>query len=249
MAGVDRAETSRIAHTNHPVAAPVSDRAVARLLDRLDPPRGARVLDLGCGSGAWLVELLVARPDLTALGVDTHLHPDRVARAASRGVADRLTWHEGDARDWWDGGYGAVLCVGASHAFGGTVPMLGAVATHLAPGGRALVGDAFWARPPSRAAQAALDAGPDDFPDLHGFVALAGASGWAVTYAHVSTEGEWDDYEWSWTGSLTEWALRADTDPSERRHALDAADQHRRDWLDGYRGELGFVTAVLTRPT
>lgn len=26
-------------------------------------------------------------------------------------------------------------------------------------------------------------------------------------YAHVSDVAEWDDYEWSWTGSLTEWAL------------------------------------------
>ncbi len=249
MTPVDRAETSRIAHTHHPVAAPVSDASVARLLDRLDPAEAARVLDLGCGSGAWLVELLARRPDLTALGVDTHLHPDRVVRAAARGVADRLTWYEGDAREWWDGGYGAVLCVGASHAFGGTQPMLDAVATHLAPGGRALVGDAFWARSPSRAAQAAIDAGPGDFPTLDGFLALTDTHGWAVTYAHVSTEAEWDDYEWSWTGSLTEWALRPETGAADRRHALDVAERHRRDWLEGYRGQLGFVTAVLARTT
>jgi SAM-dependent methyltransferase len=244
---VDRAETSRIAHAHHPFAAPVSDVSVARLLGRLDPPRGSRVLDLGCGSGAWLVELLAGRPDLTAIGVDTHLHPDRVARANARGVADRLTWHEGDAAAWWDGGHGAVLCVGASHAFGGPAEMLDAVATHVAPGGRALVGDGFWEGQPSVSAQEALGAGPDDFPTLTELVDLAEGGGWAVTYAHVSSAGEWDDYEWSWTGSLTEWALRPDTDPGDRAHALDAAEQHRRAWLEGYRGELGFVTLVLAR--
>jgi precorrin-6B methylase 2 len=245
--GVDRAETSRIAHAHHPVAAPLSDASVARLLERLDPAEGTRVVDLGCGSGAWLVELLARRPDLTALGIDTHLHPDRVARAASRGVGDRLTWFEGDAGDWWDGGYGAVLCIGASHAFGGTAGMLDAVATHLRPGGRALVGDAFWESPPSAATQAALDATPADFPTLAGFVDLVAEHGWAIVHAHVSTSGEWDEYEWSWTGSLTDWALHEATDPAERDEALEVADRHRRDWLEGYRGELGFVTAVLVR--
>jgi SAM-dependent methyltransferase len=244
---VDRAETSRIAHTHHPVAAPLSDASVARLLDRLDPPRGARVLDLGCGSGAWLVELLARRPDLTALGIDTHLHPDRLARAASRGVGDRLTWHEGDAADWWDGLHGAVLCVGAGHAFGGPAEMLEAVSTHVAPGGRALVGDGFWERPPSEAAQSALDAGPDDFPSLAGLLELAEDSGWVVAYAHVSSAAEWDDYEWSWTGSLAEWAVRPETSAEDRASALEAAAEHRRAWLEGYRGELGFLTAVLVR--
>ncbi len=244
---MDRAETSRIAHTHHPFAAPASGATVARLLERLDPPEGSRVLDLGCGSGAWLVELLARRRDLSAVGVDTHLHPDRLALAAARGVGDRLTWYEGDAGDWWDGGYGSVLCVGAAHAFGGPRDMLTAIATHLAPGGRALVGDGFWERTPSPAAQAALGAGPTDFPSLSGLVDLAKATGWAVTYAHVSSAEEWDDYEWSWTGSLTEWALRPGTHPADRAHVLEVADEHRSGWLEGYRGELGFLTAVLAR--
>ena len=244
---MDRADISRIAHSHHPVAAPVSAPSLDRLLARLDPPQGGRVLDLGCGPGAWLVELLARRPDLTAVGVDLHLHPERVERAAARGVADRLTWVEGDAAHWWDGQYGAVLCIGASHAFGGTAAMLDVLGTHLLPGGRCLVGDGFWEGPPSAPALAALEATPDDFPSLAGLVAVAAEHGWAVTYAHVSSAEEWDDYEWSWTGSLTEWALRADTEPPDREQALEAADEHRRQWLEGYRGELGFLTAVLTR--
>ena len=31
----------------------------------------------------------------------------------------------------------------------------------------------------------------------------------------------------------------------EREQVLAAARTHRRDWVEGYRGELGFVTAVL----
>jgi hypothetical protein len=66
-----------------------------------------------------------------------------------------------------------------------------------------------------------------------------------VGYAHVSSAPEWDDYEWSWTGSLVEWARSDAPSDADREQALTAARTHRRQWVEGYRGELGFVTAVL----
>ena len=69
--------------------------------------------------------------------------------------------------------------------------------------------------------------------------------GFEVGYAHVSSAQEWDDYEWSWTGSLVEWARSDAPSDADREQALIAARTHRRQWVEGYRGELGFVTAVL----
>lgn len=60
---------------------------------------------------------------------------------------------------------------------------------------------------------------------------------------------EWDDYEWSWAGSLTEWALREALTDDDRREALEIARAHHDEWLRGYRGQLGFVTVVLYDPT
>ncbi len=106
-------------------------------------------------------------------------------------------------------------------------------------------GDAIWDAPPTDAALVALEATADELPDLAGLVALAGDHGYEVAHGHVSTLAEWDEYEWSWTGSLADWSLAEGRAPDDRAEALGAARAHRDAWLGGYRGVLGFATLVL----
>ena len=247
-AGVDR-RLSSIAHRHHPIAAPVHGVTVNRLLRRADRQPAARILDLGCGEGAWALQALAHHPDGHADGVDIDRHAlDRAATAAAeRGLADRLTLHEREARGYVpDGDYDLVLCVGATHAFGGFTETLEAAGRHVHPDGVLMVGECFWEVPPTPAALAALDAKPADYTDLAGLVATAERAGWTPVYAHISDTAEWDNYEWSWTGSLTEWALDNPGHP-DAAAALALAREHRDKWLRGYRKVLGFVTLVLRR--
>ncbi|MGY1689209.1 SAM-dependent methyltransferase [Geodermatophilus sp. SYSU D01105] len=243
---MDRALASAVAHRWHPIAAPLSDESVRLLLDRLEPPEGARVLDLGCGSGAWLLPLLAARPGLTGVGVDLSAPALTEARrqARLRGLTDRVELVEGDAAAYDGGRFDVVVCVGASHVFGGPAGTLSAVRDHLRPGGQALFGDGFWERGPSSQALAGLGAEPGELPDLAGLTAEVAGQGYEPGYGHLSTAAEWDEYEWCWTGALTGWALREAPD-GDRDAALEMARTHRRQWLHGYRGELGFLTVVL----
>ncbi|MGP3684272.1 SAM-dependent methyltransferase [Streptomyces sp. IBSNAI002] len=245
---MDRRQISSIAHTDHPVAAPLSDDSVRDLLDRALPEAGARLLDLGCGSGTWLMRALGPRPDLRADGVDSDARAVAAAgrAAAEAGLGDRIAFHAQDAAEFGSPHrYGLVLSIGAAHAFGGLLPTLKAADSHLAPGGSVLVGECFWEREPDRKT---LDAGfaADDYDSLATTVDRVTAAGWLPLHAHVSTLREWDDYEWSWTGSLTRWALDHPGHP-DHGQALETAAGHRAAWLHGYRGTLGFVTLLLRR--
>jgi SAM-dependent methyltransferase len=240
---------SSIAHTHHPIAAPVLGVNVNRLLRRAGRQPAARILDLGCGEGAWAMQALAHCPDGHADGVDINPYAlERAATAAAdRGLADRLTLHERDARGYVpDGDYDLVLCVGSTHAFGGFTETLALAGRHVHPDGVLLVGEGFWEVPPPPGALAALDVKAEDYTDLAGLVDIAGQAGWEPVYAHISDTAEWDDYEWSWTGSLTEWALDNPGHP-DAAAALTLAREHREQWLRGYRKVLGFVTLVLRR--
>ena len=203
------------------------------------------MLDLGSGHGVWLLELLAARGDLTGVGVDLSL-PDGLAESTEgSGVGDRVRWQEADAARWSGGVFDVVMCVGASHAFGGLAATLAAVRRHLRPGGQVLLGDVFWQSAPTPQALSALQAAAEDFPDLPGLLAHVEKASFEPGFGHVSTLAEWDDYEWSWTASLIDWALHQAPTDAEREQALAAAREHRHQWLNGYRQVLGFATLVL----
>ncbi|GIH80929.1 SAM-dependent methyltransferase [Planobispora longispora] len=245
---MDRQLISAVAHTDHPIAAPVSETHLERLLTRAKLGAGARILDLGCGEAAWTLRALELYPDATADGVDISARALAAAAkgAGARGLADRIGLHETPAAGFTAAEpYDLVLCVGATHAFGGLAATVEGVRRFLRPGGLALVGEGFWEAPPTPEALAELEATPDEFADLPGTVAVAEEAGFRVVYGHTSELAEWDEYEWSWTGSLTRWAL--DHPGPDGEAALAAALEHRDMWLNGYRGVLGFVTLLLRR--
>ncbi|MEV0388410.1 class I SAM-dependent methyltransferase [Nonomuraea sp. NPDC050643] len=248
---MERDLISHLAHGDHPISAPVSEGNLERLLTRAKLPPQARILDLGCGEAAWLIRALTLYPDATADGVDISEHAlsGAAEEAARRGVADRLRLHHSPAADHTaDVPYDLVLCVGSTHAFGGLAETLNAVRPRLRPSsGLALIGETFWERPPSPELLSLLDTKLDDYADLAGTVERMEGAGFATVYGHTSTRAEWDDYEWSWTGTLTRWAL--DHPGPDGDTALTAARGHRDVWLNGYRDVLGFTTLLLRTTT
>lgn len=141
---MDRQKLAALAHSDHPISAPVSESVVDSLLDRAIRRPDAHVLDLGCGEGAWLLRALRTHPDITAVGVDISQEGfDRTLQSATRlGVEDRLELLQQDVRRYQSPRKAdVVLSVGAAYAFGELLPTLRAAREHLAEDGTVLLGD------------------------------------------------------------------------------------------------------------
>src|SRR5690606_33690977 len=91
-------------------------REVARLLDLLALPVGARVLDVPCGQGRHVHLLAEAGLDVTGLDYSAHL----LKAARKRGTARTLRYVRGDMRtlpDEWSGRFDAVVNLFTSFGF------------------------------------------------------------------------------------------------------------------------------------
>ena len=216
---------------------PLSEEHADLLLDRLDP-KGSTV-DLGCGWGELLLRA-VERSGGTGIGVDTD--PAGLARgrsgAAARGLAERVTFVEQPAADW-RGQADRALCIGASHAFGGSRAMLEALA-EVVPRGRVLVGDGCWPSPPTPAALEIFGTDVLALPDL---VEACRATGWRLLHLTTADQREWDDFESRHRAGQQEWLLDNEPDPQVQERL----DHRWQEYLTVYRGVLGLAYLVLAR--
>ncbi|MGC5022062.1 SAM-dependent methyltransferase [Micromonospora sp. DT47] len=228
---------------------PLSEEHAALLLRRLDIRSGARVLDLGCGWGELLLRAVAVggvdgAAATTGIGVDTD--DDALARgrelATDRSLDKHVTFVKGEAAAWREPA-DRVLCVGASHAFGGTAAALEALAEFVRPGGRLLFGDGYWERPPTTEA---VEIFGEETVALADLIEHARGLGWRVLHLSTADQREWDDFEATWRAGRQEWLLEHPQDPraTEVREWLDA---RLREYVSTYRGVLGLGYLVLGR--
>ncbi|WP_078876985.1 class I SAM-dependent methyltransferase [Streptomyces sp. 150FB] len=235
---------------------PLSPARAAGMVDRLARSRPSTVLDLGCGWGELLLQLLVAAPGAVGVGVDTDtgLLARGRGNAEARGLADRVEFVASPVADFvrTAGTAGDLtLCVGSSHVFSDaappahTVESLRALREMAGTGGRVLFGEGFWQRPPTAGELAGMwpDTSSDEFTDLAGLVALAAGAGFRPLWIETASMDEWEHFESAYLLSREEW-LAAHGDHAEADTVRAALDTHRSHWL-AYRGILGFAYLTL----
>ncbi|MBA3525057.1 MAG: class I SAM-dependent methyltransferase [Geodermatophilaceae bacterium] len=223
--------------------APLSERRAEELLDRLDLRPGQSLLDVGCGWGELLLRAARAcGGGCVATGVDT----DRWAlrrgadAALERGLDVRFV--PAEARDWAEPA-DRVLCVGASHAWGGTRHALTALAALVHPDGRLLFGDACWERTPSPAAAEMFGAEVLPLADV---VRAAMGAGWRILDVSTSDQQEWDSFESAYRLARQVWLL-AHPDSRHAPRIRDQVDSQLTTYVSTYRAQLGFCYLVMAR--
>jgi SAM-dependent methyltransferase len=120
----------------------MKDAVAAPFLERV--PKGAEVLEVGCGGGQLAIEIARERPDLRYVGLD--LSHEQVARADKRGarLAPRLSFVQGSALElpYEDGRFGVVLSVASIKHWPDPARGLSECVRVLAPGGLLVVVEA-----------------------------------------------------------------------------------------------------------
>jgi SAM-dependent methyltransferase len=224
---------------------PLSEAHADVLIESLAVNGAGSVLDLGCGWAELLIRVLRASDEgCMGTGVDTDgaLLKRAAASITRGGLHERISLQQCSVTQWSQPA-DRVICIGASHAWGGTVAALQRLSELVKPGGRLLFGDGCWECGPTAEALAIF--GQDVLP-LGEVVERALDTGWRLLTLSTADQREWDDFEASWRRGTEQWLLANPDHPrtAETRKHLDA---RLLEYVNDYRRVLGFCYLILTR--
>ncbi len=230
---MDHAKFTTIAHRNHHICNPLDPAVPERVMAGLGMSAGDRVIDVGCGKAALLVDL-ARHYGAIGLGVDINaafLSEGR-ALAERHGVATLVTLMETEASrlEVEPGSFALALCIGSTHALGGYPETLRALARLVRPGGHVLAGQGYWRRAPEEEYLERLGATVDEMTTHEGNIAAGITEGLDAAGAWISGDDEWDRYEELYAHTVERYVAEHPEDPD-----TPAMLERIRRWRETYR--------------
>lgn len=228
-----------ISESEHRIHNPFTPEKYATLGRVLRMKPGARILDLGSGSGEMLCTW--ARDHgINGTGID--MSPLFTAQAKQRaeqlGVSERVHFIHNDAAGYvTDEKCDVAACVGATWIAGGVAGSIELLAKSIRPGGMILIGEPWWRQVPEteEIAQACGVSSRADFLTLPALVGTFDELGYDVVEMVLADQEGWDRYEaakwltmrrWLETNAEDEFAdeVRAELTIAPKRHVTYARE-------------------------
>ena len=233
-----------ITHREHVVCNPTSEEKLARLVGLLRLPEDARVVDIACGKGEFLIRLAEAY-GIRGIGID--ISPFCIADAQRqlemRVPGAEVAFKEMNGSDYRPDephSFALASCIGASWVFGGHAATLEALSGIVEPGGWVVVGEPYWLQGPSEDYLEASGATRDDFGTHSGNVEAGELRGLDLVHTFVSNEDDWDKYEGLQWYATAEYA-RSHPDDQDLRELLERVAKAKAVYLRWGRDTLGWA--------
>jgi ubiquinone/menaquinone biosynthesis C-methylase UbiE len=236
------AKLSFISHVELTYANPVSIQKMESVIELLDLPTGAQVLEIGPGRAELLIRL-VERYDARVIGIErARLFMEEAQKQMrTRVPGGDIRLLEMDAKEYTGvrESQDLVICLGATEALGGYSSTLTSLASYLRPSGQLLIGELFWKKPPADDYLQAFGVHRDTYVSLSENISIAVNQGFTPLYASVCSDNEFDDYEWKRCRAVELYA-RQHPEDDDVPEMLDRIRWWRDLYLAGGRDTLGF---------
>ena len=223
-----------ITESAHRIHNPLTPEKLATLGEALHLESGARVLDLGSGSGEMLCTW--ARDHgIIGTGIDmSQLFTGHAKlRAEELGVADQVKFIHGDAAGFVsDEKVNVAACVGATWIAGGVAGTIELLARSLRTGGIILIGEPYWRQlpPTEEIARGCLANSISEYLMLPELLTFFDSIGCDVVEMVLADQDGWDRYEAAKWLTMRRWLdanpddelakdIRADLTSEPKRYA------------------------------
>ena len=238
-----------ITHRDHRLMNPASEGKLQTLVELLRLPPRARVLDVGCGKGEFLIRLAQAYDvDGTGIDISSYCVADAARNHQERAPTATLTFVEADGASVAHESQSFTLasCLGASWIFGGYLGTLKALLAMVPEGGWILVGEPFWRAEPSAEYLRASNLKRDSFGSHSTNVAAGEALGLRAVCTIISEPADWDRYEDLQWNAAQQYSADNPEDP-DVPELIDRVGKHRAAFLSEGRETLGWAMYLFRR--
>jgi len=242
---MDRNKFSAIAHRDHVFSNPINEAKLMRTFQFLNLQEGDRVLDIGAGKGELLIRVAEQfKAKATAIELYEGAIEEAKRKAAGRLSPDQITFLNQDAKEvvqsLEEAEFSLGICIGSTHALGGLEETLQALKKCVKKGGYILIGEGYWKQKPSPDYLQALGADESELKTHEENVKAGEDLGLIPLWAVVSSDDDWDEYEWLYSMSIENYCYEHPEDP-DCIAMLARIRTWRRTYLKWGRDTLGFA--------